>query len=84
MNVKKTLVGIYGWVQGVCRLFFKCNCSVYAASLTYYSILSVVPVLCILLLLAKTVGLDDFAVRRLPRRDPEKYRLICSPAFFSP
>lgn len=65
MNVKKTLVGIYGWVQGACRLFFKCNCSVYAASLTYYSILSVVPVLCILLLLAKTVGLDDFAHEKI-------------------
>lgn len=65
MGVKRRLSDIYGWVKATGKLFFRCNCSVYAASLTYYSMLSIVPILCILLMIAKTIGFDDYARERI-------------------
>lgn len=61
MDVIKRIVGVYDWVKATGLLFFKSNCSVYAASLTYYSMLSIVPMLCILLMMAKAIGFDDYA-----------------------
>lgn len=65
MSAKNIFLGIYEWVKGSCKLFFKCNCSVYAASLTYYSMLSIVPILCILLMIAKVIGFDDLAREKI-------------------
>ncbi len=41
------------------------RCGLHAAGLTYYSLLSLVPVLCLLLLLARTCGVGDFARGRV-------------------
>ncbi len=65
MGVILRLRNTYGWIKTTVMLFLKSNCSVYAASLTYYSMLSIVPVLCILLMLAKTVGFDDYAKEKI-------------------
>ncbi len=63
--MKKKLVGVYEWVKASCKIFFKCNCSIHAASLTYYSMLAVVPALCILLMLAKVAGFDQYAREKI-------------------
>ena len=47
------------------RTFLGCHCSMHAAGLTYYSMLAMVPVLCILLLAAKTFGAYDYAKDRI-------------------
>ena len=41
--------------------FVKNRCSLYAAGLTYFSLLALVPVLCLLMVTAKTCGVGDFA-----------------------
>ena len=41
--------------------FVKNRCALYAAGLTYFSLLALVPALCLLMVLAKTCGADDFA-----------------------
>lgn len=43
--------------------FFGSHCSLHAAALTYFSILAMVPLLCVLLVFAKTLGVDDYARR---------------------
>ena len=48
----------WGWAV-VCR-FLDNHCTMHAAGLTYYSLLAIVPILCVLLLAAKTLGADDF------------------------
>lgn len=65
MGVIPRLRNAYGWIKTTVMLFLKSNCSVYAASLTYYSMLSIVPILCILLMLAKAVGFDDYAKEKI-------------------
>ena len=40
--------------------FLDNHCSMHAAGLTYFSMLALVPILCVLLLAAKTLGADDF------------------------
>lgn len=51
----------YEWVKTVLRAFLDNNCAMHAAGLTYYAMLALVPVLCVLLLLAKTFGADRYA-----------------------
>ncbi len=41
--------------------FIKNRCALYAAGLTYFSLLALVPALCLLMVLAKTCGAGDFA-----------------------
>ena len=41
--------------------FIKNRCGLYAAGLTYFSLLALVPALCLLMVMAKTCGVDDFA-----------------------
>lgn len=41
--------------------FLEGRCSLHAAGLTYYSLLAFIPILCLLLTLAKTLGADDYA-----------------------
>jgi membrane protein len=65
MELKSRLYYAYEWIKTSVKLFLKSNCSVFAASLTYYSMLSIVPVLCILLMLAKVVGFDDYAREKI-------------------
>jgi membrane protein len=43
--------------------FSRSRCSLHAAALTYFSILAMVPLLCVALFFAKIAGVDDFARR---------------------
>lgn len=49
-----------GWLKNVVSGFIDNNCSMHAAGLTYFSMLALVPILCILLLLAKKLNADDY------------------------
>lgn len=49
------------WAKTVAAGFMRNNCSMHAAGLTYFSMLAMVPALCLLLFLAKTCGVDDYA-----------------------
>ena len=49
------------WGQSVVRDFLDCHCSLYAAGLTYFSMLAMIPVLCCILALAKVAHVDQIA-----------------------
>lgn len=51
----------FGWFKRVIQGFLDNHCSMHAAGLTYFSMLALVPILCVLLVLAKACGADDFA-----------------------
>ena len=53
------------------KTFLGSNCSMHAAGLTYYSMLAIVPVLCLLLLGAKTLGAYDYAKERIHEKVEE-------------
>jgi len=53
------------WVKTVARDFSSSHCSMHAAGLTYFSMLALVPLLCVLLSIAKFCGADDFARRKI-------------------
>lgn len=59
--MKKT----FEWAKRVISSFLGCNCSMHAAGLTYFSMLAIVPILCILLFAAKTLGVDEYAERQI-------------------
>lgn len=48
--------------------FLSHQCSLHAAGLTYFTLLSIVPILCLLMILAKTVGVGDFAREKVNAR----------------
>lgn len=56
------------WLKRVVFTFLDTHCSMHAAGLTYYSMLALVPMLCLLLVLAKTLGADQLAKERLHAR----------------
>ena len=56
-NIKKAVA----WGKGIVLSFLASKCNVHAAGLTYFSLLAVVPVLCCILVVAKTCNVDDFA-----------------------
>lgn len=47
------------------KSFMDNHCSMHAAGLTYFSMLALVPIMCILLLAAKTLGADDLVRRHI-------------------
>ena len=49
------------WIKTVVRDFLSSHCSMHAAGLTYFVMLSLVPIICVLLSVAKICGADDFA-----------------------
>lgn len=49
------------WLNEVIWSFLDNNCSMHAAGLTYFAMLAIVPVLCVLLFTAKICGADDLA-----------------------
>jgi len=53
---------------GSVRNFLDARCSLHAAGLTYFALLSFVPVLCLSLLLAKTCGVGDVARTQINQR----------------
>ncbi|MBR1921723.1 MAG: YihY/virulence factor BrkB family protein [Kiritimatiellae bacterium] len=56
---------IVAWFKAVARDFTTSNCGMHAAGLTYFSMLSLVPLLCVLLSVAKVCGADDYARRQI-------------------
>lgn len=57
--------GKFQFAKKVVDSFLGNHCSMHAAGLTYYSMLALVPVLCIVLLAAKALGADDFAKNKI-------------------
>jgi membrane protein len=55
-------------ILGSVKLFNARRCSLHAAGLTYFTMLSFVPVLCLMLLLAKTCGIGDVARNQINTR----------------
>ena len=53
------------WCKATLKLFLDNHCSMHAAGLTYFSMLAMVPILCILLLAAKTFHADDYVRKEL-------------------
>ena len=51
---------VLSWGRTVIKGFLDNHCTMHAAGLTYFSMLAVVPILCILLLAAKTFRADDY------------------------
>ena len=56
------------WCWSVVKNFLRNNCSMHAAGLTYFSLLAVIPTLCILLFGAKQCGVDDYARTEINRQ----------------
>lgn len=56
------------WCVEVVQNFLRNNCSMHAAGLTYFSLLAVIPTLCILLFGAKQFGVDDYARTEINRQ----------------
>ncbi len=66
MKFKETIERVMGyrfvrWSKSVVMSFLDNNCSMHAAGLTYFSLLAIIPTLCILLFAAKQCGVDDYA-----------------------
>ena len=53
------------WIKTVVGGFNSSHCSMHAAGLTYFSMLALVPLLCVLLSVAKFCGADDFARQKI-------------------
>lgn len=52
---------IMNFLVAAVKEFLDGRCSLHAAGLTYYSLLAFIPILCLLLTLAKALGADDYA-----------------------
>lgn len=63
MWYNRTMKQIFRWLKVTIAGFAGSRCPMHAAALTYFSILSLVPLLCVVLVFAKAVGVDDFARR---------------------
>ena len=59
--MKRFFKAILDWGKCVVKGFLDNHCSLHAAGLTYFATLAFVPVLCLLMVFAKTCGADDFA-----------------------
>jgi uncharacterized BrkB/YihY/UPF0761 family membrane protein len=63
--VKRILKNVFVGVKDVVKGFLENNCSIHAAGLTYFSMLAIVPMLCVVLVSAKYLGVDDLAKRSI-------------------
>lgn len=63
--MREILKKCWAWLMSVKDLFLGNNCSMHAAGLTYYILLAIVPVLCVLLAAAKELGADEFAKEKI-------------------
>ena len=64
-SFKNRALRVYGFVRTVVAGFSGNFCSMHAAGLTYFSMLALVPSLCLLLFAAKMCGVDDYARRAI-------------------
>jgi membrane protein len=60
-SVRRIWVNIVRFLSVALGGFVKNRCALHAAGLTYFSLLALVPALCLLMVLAKTCGAGDFA-----------------------
>ena len=67
-RARRAGIGFARFASVAAERFVSGRCSLHAAGLTYFTLLSVVPILCLLLLLAKTLGAGDFARERINTR----------------
>ena len=58
--MKQKFMALFNWSRIVVKGFLDKNASMHAAGLTYFSMLAIVPILCVLLLAAKTFNVDDY------------------------
>ena len=56
---------IVKWFKTIINDFNTSHCAMHAAGLTYFAMLSLVPLLCVLLSVAKICGADDFAREKI-------------------
>jgi len=59
---------VWLWFKRVIMRFLDCNCSMHAAGLTYFALLAIVPVLCCVLVAAKTCRVDQYARTQINAR----------------
>ena len=59
---------ILSWGREVVGGFLRNNCSMHAAGLTYFAMLALMPILCLLLFVAKTCDVDQYARREINER----------------
>jgi len=52
---------LIAWIKRLVKAFLDGNCPIHAAGLTYYTLLAIVPILCCILVAAKTCRVDEFA-----------------------
>ncbi len=64
-RAKRFGVRVLRFFQATLSGFSRHRCALHAAGLTYYSLMSLVPVLCLLVLLARACGLGDFAREKI-------------------
>ena len=67
-KAKEIARSVYSWSKTVVSGFLVNHCSMHAAGLTYFSMLSMVPCLCLLLFFAKACGIDDCARNSINQR----------------
>jgi YihY family inner membrane protein len=67
-DVVQRMKRLFGRGRGVCLEFSRNQCTMHAAGLTYFSLLAIVPILCLLLFSAKMCGVDDCARREINAR----------------
>lgn len=68
LNARLDRVRPVHWGKLVIASFLDNHCSMHAAGLTYFSMLAMVPILCILLLAAKACNVDDLVRRHINER----------------
>ncbi len=56
------------WARATLKGFFGNNCAMHAAGLTYFSMLAVVPILCLLLLAARTLHAERYVRAQIDER----------------
>ena len=59
---------VIAWLKRLLKVYLDNNCALHAAGLTYFSMLALVPILCVLLTVAKLCGADDLAKRQVNER----------------
>lgn len=68
LNARLDRIRPLHWCKLVVGSFLDTHCSMHAAGLTYFSMLAMVPILCILLLAAKACNIDDLVRRHINER----------------
>ena len=66
--MKKSAAKFVEWGKLVLGGFLKNNCSMHAAGLTYFAMLALMPILCLLLFFAKTCNVDEYARNEINTR----------------